>query len=170
MKTTIALLAVMTLFVGPVLAQRGFGDDLIGHLAGEWVMTGTIAGGEVVHDLEAAWVLDGFYLQFHELARERTEDGKPAYEAIVTIGWDEPSKRYVCLWLDSTGGTGLASGILGYGKREGDSIPFVFGEGNGSAIHNTFQYQRDSDTWQWVIDNVNGDETSNFAEVTLKRR
>lgn len=170
MRSRITLFLVLVLIPGVAFAQQGFGDDLLGHLEGTWVMTGKIAGGDIVHDLEASWVLDGFYLQFHELARQTTDEGKPAYEAIVTFGWDEPDQRYVCLWLDSTGGEGLTNGVLGYGNREGDSIPFVFGEGEGSAIHNTFHYQRESDTWRWVIDNVKDGERRNFADVVLERK
>ena len=114
-------------------------------------------------------MLDGFYLQFHEIARAVTTEGKPAYEAIVTFGWDATHERYVCLWLDSTGGEGLTNGILGYGERQGDSIPFVFGEGESAAIHNTFHYQKESDTWRWVIENGGGDERRLFADVTLDR-
>ena len=170
MRSLIPVLILLLSLPCVAPAQQGFGDDLLNELAGTWVMTGTIAGDAVVHDLDASWVLDGFYLQFHEIARAVTDEGKPAYEAIVTFGWDPEHDRYVCLWLDSTGGTGLTNGILGYGKREGDSIPLVFADGADSAIHNTFQYRRESDSWRWIIENVRGEERSLFADVTLERR
>lgn len=148
------------------LAERGTPLD---HLAGRWVMSGTIAGNEIVHDLEAEWVLGGHYLFFHEIARGRDEQGNPAYESRVYFGWDEEDERLVCLWLDVTGGGGLVPDGLGYGEPDGDRIPFVWGEGAESQIHNTFTYRADSDSWTWQIDNVREGEARNFARVTLQR-
>jgi hypothetical protein len=170
MKTLPTALAIACLTVTAASAQKNFGDDLIARFAGDWTLAGTIAGREVVHDVEAAWVLDGYYLQIHEVSRERSPAGSPEYEALVTIGWEPTTSEYVCQWLDSTGGTGLRDGVLGHGQREGDSIPFVFGGGGETAIHNTFHYDRETDTWSWAIDNVEDGEHHPFARVVLKRK
>ena len=169
MKTIAALL--MALLIAPLalaqtLSERG---TLLDDLAGHWVMTGTIAGQEITHDLTAEWVLGGHYLHFHEISREREENGDPAYESMVYFGWDEAGKRLVCLWLDITGGGGLIPDGFGYGKPDGDRIPFIWGEGEDSQIHNTFAYQREQDKWAWQIDNVRQGQAGNFALVTLTR-
>jgi ketosteroid isomerase-like protein len=160
------LLSVLPLNAQAQLATQG---TVLDHFDGNWVMTGTIAGQQIVHDVDADWVLAGHYLRFHDFSREREESGARAYEATVYIGWDAQTERFVCLWLDVTGGGGLASGVLGYAAPDGDTIPFVFGEGE-SQIHNTFVYHRGADTWEWTIVNVRGDERREFAYVTLKRR
>jgi hypothetical protein len=139
-------------------------------LAGNWVMTGIIAGQEITHDLDARWVLGGHYLFFHELARERDENGAPAYEARVYFGWDEAGERLVCMWLDITGGGGLVPEGFGYGKPEGNRIPFVWGGDGGSGINNTFTYRPEDDSWTWQIDNVRDGAASNFARVVLNRK
>jgi len=156
----------------PATAQEaGFQDELLDRLAGTWVMTGTIAGDEIVHDLVAEWVLDHQYLSFHEVARGQEPDGTPLYEATVFIGWDEPSARYACLWLDSTGGSAfVVPVVIGHTQRSGDSLPFLFDTGDGSLIHNTFAYSRDTDTWTWAIDNESDGARTPFARVTLTRR
>jgi len=170
MKHFVALLIALCLapaaFAQP-LAERGTPLD---HLAGRWVMSGTIAGQEIMHDLTSEWVLAGHYLRFHEIARERDENGDPAYEAIVYFGWDEVSERLVCLWLDVTGGGGLVPDGFGYGRPEGDRIPFVWGAGTDSQIHNTFTYHHAQDTWAWRIDNMREGKADNFAQVLLKRQ
>jgi hypothetical protein len=148
------------------LAERG---TVLDHLTGRWVMTGVIAGDEITHDLEAQWVLGGHYLYFHELARERDENGLPAYEARVYIGWDETSARLVCMWLDVTGGGGLTPEGFGYAQAGENRIPFVWAADSGSGIHNTFIYQPDKDFWEWQIDNVRDGQPSAFARVVLKR-
>ena len=85
--------------------------------------------------------------------------------------WDEPSGRYVCLWLDLTGGGGLTGEGLGYAERGGDDIPFVFKDPtNGDMIYNTFSYSRDTDIWKWLIDLEDEEGRRVFARVSLKRK
>ncbi|RKZ15711.1 hypothetical protein DRQ53_08245 [bacterium] len=169
MKKSVLITILLSVLPPTTQAQLATQGTLLDHFDGNWVMTGTIAGKQIVHDVDADWVLAGHYLRFHEFSREREESGVRAYEATVYIGWDEQAERFVCLWLDVTGGGGLASGVLGYAAPDGDRIPFVFGEGD-SQIHNTFVYHRGADTWEWTIVNVRGDKRSEFAHVTLERR
>ena len=147
-----------------------FEDPLLDRFVGQWLLEGTIAGGEVNHDIDAAWVLGHQYLRFHELARERDEFGLPAYEANVTIGWDEPSGRYVCQWLDSTGGGGLIDGAYGYAEPAVDTLAFVFGLGEESTWHTTFAYDRAADMWHWTMEGRTGDQVRPFARNTMTRR
>ena len=151
----------------PVSAQEpGFQDELLDKFTGRWVLTGTIAGDDVVHSIHARWVLGHQYLQFDE----RTEKGEIDYEATVIIGWDESSDRYVCLWLDSTGGSGLSNGILGYAEKSVDTLAFIFA-GDTSRFHTTFSYNKLNDTWDWTMDSekVQG-QLKPFARLTMHRR
>lgn len=165
-------LAVLALLLTPLqlTAQQGFQDPLLDRLAGEWILRGTIAGEEVVHDVDAEWVLGHHYLRFHELARERDENGNPAYEAIVFVGWDEASGRYACLWLDSTGGEGLDPEGLGYAEPAPDRLAFVWDSPVIGVFHTTFIYEEESDSWRWTMDAVEGEELRPFARVRLTRR
>ena len=169
MKSCALVPVLLLLLASAAPAQLATQETLLDHFAGDWVMTGTIAGEPVVHDVDADWVLAGHYLRFHDISRERVEGGERAYEATVFIGWDAEAEEFVCLWLDVTGGEGLASGVLGYAAPVGDTIPWVFDVGE-YAIHNTFVYHRAADSWEWTIVNVRGEERSEFARVTLERR
>lgn len=171
MRVSIWLLAALTLTGLPAAAQtRGLDDPLLDKMIGEWVLEGTIAGDQVTHDVVFDWVLGHYYVRLHEVARERDSTGAPAYEAIVFIGWDTPSERYACLWLDMTGGEGLSAEAIGYGVASGDSIPFVFRFPDGSPFYNTFVYRRSTDTWEWHLDGVENGERRPFARVTLRRK
>ena len=171
MKITIGLVALCVLMSCPAAAQQsGFQDALVDRMAGEWVMRGTISDVESTHDIVAEWVLEHQYLRFHEVSRETSDDGIPLYEAIVFIGWDQPSSRYACLWLDSTGGGGLSAQAIGHAKRGGDEMAFLFTVGDGSFFHTTFSYNRDNDTWQWQMDWESDGDRKPFARVTLTRR
>ncbi len=109
MKTKRAILALLVMASFSSSAQQPTRkDSLLDHLTGSWILQGTIAGHETTHDIESEWVLSHEYLRLHETSREKNVQGHSAYEAIVFIEWNQSSKEYKCLWLDSTGGGGLS--------------------------------------------------------------
>jgi hypothetical protein len=144
---------------------------LMERMVGEWLMTGTIAGDEVTHDVDAEWILQRRYVRLHEVSRERREDGELAYEAWIHIAWDAGNEQYVVMWLDNTETTNFASEGVGRGRLDGDRIPFVWRFADGSGIRNTFEYDRENDTWSWTIDNVDDSGGSApFARLNLERK
>jgi hypothetical protein len=143
---------------------------LLGHLAGSWVLQGTIAGKQTTHDVEARWILRHEYLEIHETSREKEASGEPAYEAIVLAGWDQNANQYACLWLDSTTGGALASKTTCRATPSGDAIPFLFTLSPTESIHTVFTYHAVADTWQWTIDVEENGTTDRFADVELSRR
>ncbi|MBU1699189.1 MAG: hypothetical protein KJ970_15195 [Candidatus Eisenbacteria bacterium] len=170
MRTILYLVVLCLLMSLPATAQQpDLQDALLDHLTGVWVLQGVIAGGQTTHDIVAEWVLGHQYLRIHEVSREKSSDGAPVYEAIVFIGWDQPSSQYACLWLDSTGGGGLSAGAIGHAERSGGEMAFVFKGSDGSTFHTTFAYGKDSDTWQWLMDAKENGKRQPFARVTLTR-
>lgn len=170
MRTALGLALVCLLVMASAVAFA-FEDPLLDRFVGRWVLAGTMAGGEVIHDIDADWVLGHHYLRFHEASREREADGSLAYEATVIIGWDAESGQYVCLWLDSTGGEGLHNGILGRAGRRPDQVAFLFEMGPGSLFHTTFSYDRAADTWTWKMDAEGTDGAMRpFTRATMTRR
>jgi hypothetical protein len=171
MKTNLAILALLFMTSFSTSAQESaHKEHLLDRLAGNWILQGTIAGHETTHDIESEWVLNHEYLRIHEASREKNAQGQPAYEAIVIIEWNESSNEYRCLWLDSTGGGGLAVPAA-LGKRGNDEISFLFKDKDmDSGVHTTFAYSRGADTWSWLIDNENGGKLTSFARVKLTRK
>jgi hypothetical protein len=150
--------------------QTSFQDSLLDHMVGRWVLQGTIAGKETTHDIVAEWVLGHQYMQLHETSREKSRSGEAEYEAIVFIGWDQPSSQYACLWLDVTGGGGLSAQAIGHAKPNGDEIAFVFKGSDGSIFHTTFVYERSTNTWRWLMDGEENGKLQPFARVMLSRK
>jgi len=144
-------------------------DELLGRLAGSWILRGAIDGQSVTHDVEARWVLEGNYIQLHEVARETDADGRPAYEAIVYLDWEPDPGEYACLWLDSTAGGGL-SAPAGRARPRGTEIPLLFEGSDGSRFHNTFAYEADRDAWTWALDSEREGRLEPFARVRLERK
>ena len=160
------------LFSCSLLAESGMppaSAALLSHFAGTWALRGTIAGKQTTHDVQAEWVLNHEYLQLREISREKNAGGGAAYEAIIYIGWDAKAQQYVCLWLDTTSGDGLSSGVIARANQAGDSIPFIFKLSASDQVHTTFSYDEATDTWQWVIDNIDNGRTQRFADVKLAR-
>ena len=144
-------------------------DPLLDRLIGRWVLQGRMAGKQVTHDVSSEWRLGNEYVELHEISRERTANGSPAYEAIVYLGRDPRTHEYAVLWLDNTDYGGFDPAGTGHGKAAGDSIPFLFRYSETTRFHNTFVYDRQSDSWQWHLDNDSAGVLKPFARVTLTR-
>ena len=158
------------LLAGPLAAQQPMPrDSLLDRLAGTWVLRGTIAGQQVVHDVTARWVLGNEYLELREVSRTKTATGSPEYEAIVYLGRDPKTREYAALWMDNTAYGAFAPAGTGHGMAKGDSIPFLFVESSTSRFHNTFAYNRRANTWEWHLDNDDAKGRRPFARVTLTR-
>lgn len=170
MRTILGIFVSLVMVSLSASAQLSREDALLDHMSGNWVLQGTIDECETTHDIESEWVLGHHYVRLHEMSREKNAEGQAAYEAIVFIGWDEPSSEYACLWLDTTGGGGLSARAIGHGKLKDDEITFLFQGKDGSSFHTTFAYNKSTDTWQWLMDGEEGGKLKPFARVRLTRK
>jgi hypothetical protein len=153
----------------PAAAQQAtLNDPLLDHLAGRWVLSGTMDAGPTTHDIEAQWVLAHQYLELHEVSREKNRDGAPAYQATVYIGWDTKKQIYDCVWLDDYGSISTQS--LGYAKPAGNSIAFVFQDRDDpGTFHTTFTWHPKDETWSMDMDQETSGKLTSFARTVLKR-
>ena len=146
-------------------------EDVLDKMTGHWVMTGMIGKKQVTHDVDVDWVLKREYIRIHEVSRETDTSGGIDYEAWIYIVWDAKNSEYAVMWLDNTAATNFAAEGVGHAKPDGDRIPFVFKDADGSGIHTTFAYDRARDRWSWTIDNVDkSGKPSRFATLTLTRK
>jgi hypothetical protein len=159
------------LLSGNIIPQQStFQDSLLDRMVGNWTLKGIIAGQETTHDIEVSWILGHQYIQLKETSRETDAKGKAAYEALVFIGWDSQLNQYSCLWLDITGGGGLSPNAFGHAARKVDEIAFLFKVNEGSIFHTTFLYEKNTDTWQWMMDGEDNGKLQSFARVKLKKK
>jgi hypothetical protein len=142
--------------------KRIFKDEFIENLVGDWKLTRTIRGKEVVNRVKVAWVLNHQFLQLHM----KDVADPPAYEALVLIGYVHADKKYVAHWCDTYGGKFSA---VGHGKRSGNSIEFEFQYPDG-PFYNTFTWDAKARGWTFRMEsrNKNGKRVL-FAEDTLRR-
>ena len=171
-KSLIPILAILAI-AAPAAAPAApppFQDALLDRMTGAWVMRGTIEGKETTHDLTVQWVLGHLYLQIREVSREKDAAGKPAYEAVVFVGWDAKANDYACEWLDNTGGGGLTAQGIAHGTKSGDAIAFLFHGGDGSLFHTTFAYAAADGSWQWIMDGEANGKLEPFARLRVTRK
>jgi hypothetical protein len=145
-------------------------DSLFPRLVGRWVLRGTIARQQTVHDVTFEWLLGSEYVQMHEVSRERSPNGAPVYEAVVLFGRDPKTGAYACVWMDNTAAAAFPPAGTGRGSVAGDSISFLFQYTTNTRFHTTFIYDRARDAWQWHMDNDSAGTRKPFARVTLTRR
>jgi len=175
----IAAFLLAWLSVAPVQSSDLDPSALLDRLVGTWTMTGILGGKQTTHDVDARWILNKEYVEFHETSRERRPDGTPAYEARLTFAWVSRTSEFMCLFLDNTAGGGLSPEGIARGKRSGSAIPVVFACRNGEcppgmseheSMHTTFNYDRSTDTWRLTIDDIADGKTTRFADMELRRR
>lgn len=168
MRTVLKFAAFLILGAGIAFGQQPtFHDQLLDHLAGSWVLRGTIMGKENTHDITAEWVLQHQYLRIHETSREKDAKGQPDYEANVYVGWDQPAGEYVCVWLDTYGGISPES--LGHAKRAGDEMEFLF-QGKAGTFHTHFIYHSETSNWEWKMDSEEKGGMKPFLRAKLTRK
>lgn len=173
-RRLLVVLALITVFLAPSARAQpsaaSAAEALMDRMTGHWVMAGTIARQATTHDVDVDWILKREYIRIHEVSREKDASGGPAYEAWIHLVWDAKVGEYAVMWLDNTASTNFAAEGVGHAKPNGDRIPFIFKDADGSGIQTTFAYDRQADTWTWTIDNVDrAGKTSSFARLTLTR-
>jgi hypothetical protein len=162
-------LMCVTMSMAAAAQQPPVNSPLLDHLAGSWVLRGTIAGRKTTHSLKAQWVLGHHYLQIHELAREKNSSGAPQYEATIFVGMNDKSKQYSCIWLD--GFWYIEPEAIGLAAAQASEIPFVWTDEKGKpSFANDFVYHPESDSWEWRMDNVENGVSKPFGRVTLTRQ
>lgn len=128
--------------------SRIFNDDLLNNLVGDWKLNREIQGRTAENAVTVEWVLNHQFLRIH-----MKDVKKPAtYEAMVFVGYDNTSERYVAHWLDVFGGR--FSETLGYGSRTGNAIKFVFEYPDG-PFHNTFTWIAETKSWSFLMEHKN---------------
>jgi hypothetical protein len=171
MKNYPLLFAAMLMFMtsAAFAQQPPVNSPLLDHLAGDWVLTGTIAKKATTHDVRAEWVLGHHYLSIHEVSREKKSSGEPAYEAQIYIAWNEDPRHYSCVWLDLFGG--LSSESIGLADIKENELPFIFKDEKGvTQFTNDFVYDPKTDSWEWRLDNVENDKPIPCGRVKLTRK
>jgi len=144
-----------------------FNDSLLDNMVGSWNLTGKVLGRRADHVVEAEWVLNHQFLRIHEKDRNSAANVTVPYEAMIMIGYDNTSERYVVHWTDIYGGR--FSETLGYGARVGNEIRLVFEYPDG-PFHTTFHWFPETHQWTWRMQTRDKSRMwTDFADLLLVR-
>ncbi|HHQ49352.1 MAG TPA: hypothetical protein ENK19_10790 [Acidobacteria bacterium] len=138
-------------------------DPFLDALSGRWTLRGTVMGKPVVNEIEARWVLGHRFLELH-----LTDTASPPqYEALIFLGREAKTGRYIAHWLDVAGAG--PSKVLGSGTRSGDTLVLSFPY-PGATFRDTFTLDRKTGTWTLLIEShPDGKPWSTFASYTATR-
>jgi hypothetical protein len=167
------LALLLTIFVAltAIAQQPPITSPLLDHLAGKWLLQGTLGKQPTTHDFDAEWVLQHHYLRFYEVSREKNDKGEPGYDATVFIGWNENTKQYACVWLDVYGGLTTESIGRATPTEKENELAFVFTDEHGeTSFTNTFIYDPRTNTWENRLDNVVKGVAKPFARFKLTKQ
>jgi len=144
---------------------RVFQDDLLDQLVGKWNGTGTVHDAPSKQIFEAEWVLNHQFLRIQEKTEEIIPRANVRFEALLFIGYDQPSKRYV-LQSMNVWGAGRAGAFV-YGERNGNEIKFDE-DFAGAQGYSRLLWQPESKTWKYVtaMKNAKG-EWQTTVDLTL---
>jgi hypothetical protein len=144
-----------------------FRDSLLDNMTGTWNLTGKILGRNANHLVEVEWVLNHQFLRIHEQDENSATNVTVPYEAMIMIGYDNASDRYVVHWNDVYGGR--FSETLGYGTQVGNEVRLGFEYPDG-PFHTTFRWLPESHHWQWHMQTKDkSGKWTDFADLTLVR-
>ena len=167
MRTLVRCFAVVILiFLAAPARGQALQDPLLDHMTGQWILQGTIAGQQTVHDIDAQWVLAHQYIQVHEVSREKDAKGHPANRSdrlhrlgcaveSVFVPLARFDRRRRARWQRHR-----------RAKRGGDQLAFLF----LGTFHTTFIYDKTTDSWQWTMDDEEKGKLVPFARVKLARK
>jgi hypothetical protein len=94
-------------------------------------------------------------------------DNQSPYQAVYFIGFDERDDTYVMHLLD-TFGAGY-SRVIGLGKRDGNTIPFIFQYADG-PLTNRLIWDSDTQSWTFELTYVQEGQVHTFATKCMIRR
>ena len=161
-----AALAALWLMTAPASAQespRAFLDRLVGC----WRLDGEMSGASLAQDVTARWALGGHFVEMRFTQSDAPAAGRPRYEALYLVGYDERAHRYALNLFDSFG---VASApVPGLGAREGDSIAFAFPYADGD-FRNTFTWRANAREWDMILERRTAEGRFElFARKRLRR-
>ena len=180
MKQALCMLVVLALGLAPrpmpsqektepatsVIPKQVLKDDLLDSMVGHWRLNGKYEGQAVDHSVEVKWVLHHQFLEIHEKDLNPPKGDEVPYDALVYVGYDPTSGRYIAHWLDVFGD---GSETLGYGKRTGAAIEFDF-EYPGQPWLTTFRWDEASKSWKWLMrTKTKQGQWQETADMTLTR-
>ncbi len=141
-------------------------QDFLSHLVGQWILTGNMGEVALRQEVTARWIPGDKFLWIY--FKLDTPEGNPTsdYEAVYHLGFNEADQIYIMHLLDTTEVPNEC--VVGRGRRQGDSIPFLFDYGSTRFLY-VFSWHPDRDSWSFRQTYEKDGETKESATKELTR-
>lgn len=139
-------------------------NAFLAHLIGQWDLTGQMGDTPLRQAVGARWTLGGLFVEMTCRSVLPAAEGEQPYEAVYHIGYNGDHDCYVLHLLDTFGVP--ISCVAARGRREGDSIPFVFDYDSGPWTYR-FTWQRESGAWSCLQTYREDGQVKTFATKQL---
>jgi len=141
-----------------MLTSHQFLDKLIG----DWELIGQMGNTPLRQSVTARWILNGLFV---EMVFKSTLTGSP-YEAVYLIGYNSDEDVFVLNLFDTFGVSTKPS--PGMGKRDEDSIPFIFDYADG-PFTNHFIWDDQAQSWRFEQTFIKNNTRQVFATKHMTR-
>ncbi len=138
----------------------------LNHLVGQWELTGQMGEVPLQQAVTAKWTLGGLFVEVYCRSTFPSPAGEKPYEAVYYIGYNDKKDLYVMHLLD-TFGVAIPY-TAGTGRREGDTIPFIFNYSTG-PFTNLFIWDQQKDEWLFELTYFEGGAVRTFATKRMVR-
>jgi len=85
MRKVVMVALALSCVPATLFGQALHPDSLFPRLIGHWVLRGTIARQQTIHDVTFEWLLGRECVQMHDVSRERAPTGTAAYDSTFTF-------------------------------------------------------------------------------------
>ena len=141
--------------------------DFLDLLIGQWDLTGQMGNTPLHQTVSAKWILNHHFVELHITSTISTPESQPPYQATYFIGYDEKNNNYVMHLLDTSGAS--YSRVIGLGKQDGNTIPFVFQYKEGPFV-NRFIWEADTQSWTFKLSHEQDGQIHVFATKRMTRK
>ncbi|HSM70744.1 MAG TPA: hypothetical protein VK851_04310 [Anaerolineales bacterium] len=141
--------------------------EFLNLLIGQWELTGQMGTTKLQQAVTVQWVLERSFVELHFASTLPASVSQPPYQAIYFIGHDEQNDTYVMHLLD-TFGAGF-SRVIGLGKRDGNTIPFIFQYKEGPFM-NRLIWESSTQSWTFELTYEQDGQVHTFATKHMTRR
>lgn len=143
-------------------------NEFLNNLVGQWELTGRMGQVPLRQSVEARWTLGGLFVELYfKSTLPESRPGRPPYEAIYFIGYNAQDDVYVMHLLDTFGVA--TECVVGLGRREGDTIPFVFHYPSG-PFTTRLLWTAAAQAWDFEQTYVQAGQVETFATRHMVRR
>ena len=99
-------------------------DEFLGHLMGDWILTGRMGEFELRREVRSRWILQHTFVRMCFRSVTPVDNPTSNYKTICHLGYNDNDQTYVMHLLDTS--EIPTECVMGRGIRSENELPFLF--------------------------------------------